>query len=306
MNIKNGFTRIQETEWMRAGKVLKYLSNNQAKVDTYLPLKNKKLLLEAILNAIDAQLTKKTFETKGNTQEKKQARNAVADFYDRVLAIVLSYLNDKGNKELAVNFRHTKRDILRMDDGDVLPFVMKWNKWIEEDVIPEADFDPYEITAATLTEGLNLAHSFNEYMGTTAIMQVDRRLAGKSIAELLKKLKFEIRQAALLMKHFQKTDPHFYNGFRAANKVDNLGIRHTTIHGKVTLDGQPLNNAEIICLNTVKKPKTATSNLLGIYSLPGPRPGTYDFRCTAPNLEPLIKTLTIKRGKPLECNWRFD
>src|SRR3954471_10052021 len=121
MNFAKGLTIIQEQEFTWAEKIMQYLRNHQAKVNTYLPLKNKQTQFEAKLDGIQNLMAGKMQATREITRKKKKQKEAVADFYQTLCALTLAYLRDKSDLSMAGNFKVSKRTIMRLADGEVLP-----------------------------------------------------------------------------------------------------------------------------------------------------------------------------------------
>jgi hypothetical protein len=246
MNFRAGFTRLQHTLYMRAEKIIKYLRNHQPLVDTFLPLQAKQPQLESKISALDLPVGTKSEDTLGNTTEKNNAKKAVSTHYKRACSLARSFCIDTNNAQMAANLRITKTQLMRLPDGEVLSIVLQINKWIGS-LLPDPAFAQYGITASTLSDGLALARHFDSYVGSTANIKAARSVAGKEIKTLFKKIKNDIERIEMHMDHFVLTNAQFYNGFHAAKKLDNLGIRHNILHGKATLDGQPLGCGDTLC-----------------------------------------------------------
>lgn len=297
-----GFTHQQNHELSRGEKLKHYLRLHQSKVDTYLPLKEKQAQYELRISEIQKSVGEKLQETKEMTVQKKKIKTKLGIFYESVCGVSLAYLMAKNNLEMAANFKVTKRTFTHMSDGNVIGRARQLNKWIEDELIPQPDFAPYGITPATISQSINLINRFDWYLGEVKAINARKSAVGKSIEAQTKQLKDDVEMIELLMHHFRISSPEFFRGFLSVKNLDNLGIRHNVIKGKVTISGKPAGNIKITC--SVPN-KSADTDLLGLYTFPRIRAGSREFFCSPPGLPPQRKIIRIIRGIATEINWEF-
>lgn len=298
-----GLTQEQEQEVNRDKKVQAYLGNNQSVVDTFLPLKNKQTTLNGHLTDLTNLIPGKLPTTKGITTGKAAKKKAVGVYYESVCGVCRAYLIEKNNTALAINFNITERKIIGLPDNDVLGLITELNHFITNDMLPNADFADYGITALTLTDGLTLATDFNNAIGQAPSRDAEKTATGKAIADMIDLIKADVDSIDLLVRNFITSNKDFYNGFQAANKIDDIGVHHSGIRGEVeATGGAVVKNAVIACaaLN-----KSTQSDLLGHYELIKMKPGTYEFTCSHPDFATQTKVITIKKGRIIEVDWKL-
>jgi hypothetical protein len=205
-------------------------------------------------------------------------------------------------REKVGNFSRTTRSFTRLSEGEVFPLVFQLNKWIKDDYIPDPDFADYEITQAILDHGHDMARKYADSIADVSNMEIEKSGAVELLDSLAGDLKAGVKQLDRLVRHFRTSNPDFYNGFKAVKLFDNTGVRHNVIKGKVTLHGQPVAGAEIICS---KVNKSVTTDLNGEFIYPPVRAGLRQFFCTAPGHAPVPRVITVLKGKLTPLNWEF-
>ncbi len=297
-----GLTQEQEQEVNRAKKVQDYLNFNQTTVDGYLPLKNKQTALNLALGELNSIIPKKLPVTTGITTTKNNQKKAVGNYYESVCGVCRSYLIDKEDLALADNFKVTKAKIIRLPDNDVLPLVEGINQIITDQLLPEADFADYGITPLTLADGSALAKDFNISIGLAPAVDAGKTAASDAIEQKINGIKETVEGTELLVRNFITTNPGFYNGFQAANKIDDIGVHHTGIRGETETATGALKEVVITC---VQLNKTTKSDLVGHYELIKMKAGTYEFTATHPAHPTQTKVIKLKRGRIIEVDWLF-
>ena len=300
--MEQGNTNIQEQELNRTHAVLQYLKANQTTVNAFLPLKLKQSELKLHLQKYDEVASKAFKTTTGFTKDKAEFKKQTGLFYEAICATTLSFLLETKNLDLAANFKVTKRKITGLPDGEVLPLISFLNGLIQTHLLPLPHFALYQITSDTLAEGLELAQKFNHSIARAATEKAQISAERKAKAAIVKELKNDIADMALLFSRYRTTDPSFYNGFKSAKKINHIGIRHNVIKGQISTGGQPLSHTLITCTG---QKKTATSTLTGEYALARIRAGNREITCTHPNYPPQTKVIKIVKGRTLEVNWEL-
>ena len=297
-----GLTNEQEQEFNRSTKVSKYLHFHQAKVDLFIPLKNRLTKLDDHMTLLGTKAGGKIGVTSGITSTKAARKKEVAVYYETVCGVARSFCIETNRNEVGDNLKYTQPKIINLLDGDVVTVVTEINELITEQLLPVAAFAPYEITAATLTAGLNLATTFANSIGVAGMVDASKSSAGEAVINVLEDIKEDIEVLDLTMRKYITTDPDFYNGFKAANIVDDIGIHHSGIEGEVASNSVAVKGAVIKCVELEKK---TTSDIMGHYDIKSMKPGTYEFTCTHPNFEPATKVIKIKKGKTIHVGWEL-
>jgi hypothetical protein len=291
----------QEQEYQRAKKVDQYLSNHSTDYAGFNPLITKAGSLSTKIGQLETLAGIKGIDSSGFTTEKHSAKSAVGVFYESVCGVCKSFLLEHGNEKMATNFSLTHSLIFNMPDGDVKPILTILNGWITDDLIPDPVFVGYGITAITIADGTALINAFVSKIGGASAVEADKSSVGIVIEKQLHDISTTIVSIALLTKNYIVSNSEFYNGFKAANKIDDIGIHHSGIRGHVN-GAAPIGGAVIAC---AELKKSATSNLLGAYELVKMKPGIYEFTCTVSGQPILKQIIQIKPGKILEIDWQF-
>ncbi len=294
-------TNEQEQEYNRAVKVSQYFAVNQTKVDAFLPLKNRVLKLNTNISELITIAQGKLPITSGITKSKATLKKAVGTYYEQVCGVSRAFCIEKSMIELADNLNFTERKILGLLDGDVKSTIAQINTLIADNLLPNPDFADYGITPAILTAGAAKAQEFTDSIGVVGAVDAGKSAAGTAVIAKIHDLMQDSDLLELLMRNFITSDVDFYNGFIAANVVDDIGVHHTGIEGTIeTADETPIKGALFTC---VELGKSKTSDIVGHYAAIKMKPGTYTFTVTHPLYHSQSVVIKIKKGKIITKDW---
>lgn len=294
-------TNEQEQELNRAEKLRQYFGENDTKVNAYLPLKTRVGKLNDHIGELTDIAQGKLPITSGITKSKASLKKDVGTFYEEVCGVSRAYCIEKGLIEIADNLNFTVNKIVYLLDGDVKTTVAQINKLINDNLITNADFADYGILPTTLTTGATKAQAFADSIGAAGSIDAGKSAAGTAVIAKVHELQEDSEMLDLLMRHFLTSDKDFYNGFLAANVVDDIGVHHTGLEGEVeTVDGVAIKGAVITC---VELNKTKNSDIVGHYQISKMRGGTYTFTVTHPLYKSQTQIIKIKQGKIISKDW---
>lgn len=203
--------------------------------------------------------------------------------------------------ELADNLNFTEPKIVALLDGDVKTTIAQINTLITDNLLPNPDFADYGITPAILTAGAAKAQEFTDSIGVVGAIDAGKSAAGTAVIAKIHDLMEDSDILELLMRNFITSDPDFYNGFLAANVVDDIGVHHTGIEGTIeTADDTPIKGALFTC---VELGKSKTSDIVGHYAAIKMKPGTYTFTVTHPLYHSKSEVIKIKKAKIITKDW---
>ncbi|GEM_PF-5368568 len=301
----DGLTKEQTQEYNKYKKMFEFFDEHSAQVGTYPPLQDEVTEFNKNIGDVEDLLPKKTVDTRGITDEKEVRKTKVAEYwFSKVLSPAKAYALKVRNTDLAVNLRRSISDIEEMRDGDVQPYCKQINDALTP-LLPDPGFVPYGITAMTLSDGMQVANDFKDYIGKAKDENTKKTVAGGNIDLEFTELRNNNVQFRLLMEHFKTSDADFYSGFQAVDVEDDIGIRHSGIEGiiKSKSDGSPINGAVI---KNLTKDKATKSDLTGVFSLIKQMPGNSEFEITAPGKKRIKFIHKVKRGRIDELNFEME
>jgi hypothetical protein len=305
----NGLTNGQAQEYNRDKKVQTYFTTNASKVSSYAPLNDQFEDFEDHVSNVESLVPRKTVNNTGIATAKKLKKSEAASFWSSICNKGRAYALGIHDEALAADLKRSRSAILKLKDGDVLPFCTHVNDTLSP-LVGNADFDNYGITAAVLTSGMTIASDFKNLIGAPGEARADKTAADQELNETFGKLRLNVEQFVLLMSHFESSDPDFLNGFNAVNVIDDIGVHHNGIQGfvKSKSDGSPIVDATILHNSNGKSAngKSATSDLLGFYNLIKLKPGLNSFDVSAPGKKTLSSVIKILKGQTLEVDFQME
>lgn len=292
-------TKDQQQDLTKYDGIDNYFEENQDLVDSFIPLKDEVILFRANLALIPDIASGKIISTKGVTTTKSGLKLATAKDYGKFVPVARGYCLKKGFNAQAANLRWTQSKLYNLDDTKLLETCTLINGIISE-LLPNADFLDYGITAATLSAALAKANQFDSKIGLANSIDASKSAKAIDLNAVYDNLHDNNEQFDLLMNHFKELNPDFYNGYVAVNVVID-DVRHTGIDGMVEAEGGGVPENAVI--TNTKSGRFVKADLLGEYEHVPNRSGLTKFECSAPGYETQAKTIKLKRGKLLVTNW---
>jgi hypothetical protein len=293
-----------EQEYQRNKEVRAYfrITANQTKVNADTPLKDRQTDFETHLQEFEDLMPGKDITTTGITSGKEDLQKQVATLYAPICKRTLSYAKRYGHTELAANMNFNKSKILNLADGEVFAFATATNGYITDPaVMGDLLFAPYNVTPAMLTAALGVATAFKDSIGQAGSTSAGVTALIASLKAKDVELDEDIDDFEDLMSPYETSDPDFFNGWRAAKVINNIGYNHSGIEGIVTnASGVPQKDVRVECLQNNKK--VDLSDLVGHFEIRNFIPRLYEFKFSHPTLGEKTIVAKIERGRVLTLN----
>jgi hypothetical protein len=204
--------------------------------------------------------------------------------------------------ELAAQMDTSATRIFKMKDADILGYATSVVNLLTP-LLPEEDYIPYGITAASLDAITGMAIRFNNLIGVVRQTGSNNTIVNTEIDKTIDRLHTNIQHFDLLAGEFESTNHGFVQGYYINSSADNVGIRHSGIQGMVRDGGgKPIVNATIQLEGTDKK---AVTNLAGVYHLDHVRTDDYMVIVSATGYTSQQVAHHINRGRIDELNFQL-
>lgn len=234
---------------------------------------------------------------KGITKNKKALREQLILEVEEASGIIMSYASSVQNHEIyaSVNFSYTKLKEMR----DMV-FITHANNVIDLLTTHQAALAIYGVDAAYINNIQTIYNDFDANVTSPTRASNERKTATfaleakvKTISALLKK---DVDKAMLILKRKQ---PEFYNTYRNARNIIDIGIRHkkseiSTLQGSIMDEAtqQPINNAIIEIIDTTL---VSTSNKDGKFTITTIPIGKHKLKIKANNYPTkIIENIAVK------------
>lgn len=214
--LENKFTMYRAVETL--------LDNNTAKTAVIPIFATRLTEFKDVIAAILEKEELRTNAAKGTTDDKRAKRDDMIEDA-AVLAAKLKTLGFDTNNERLVQIGSLKRSALKeMRDTQLLPTI--------QGVINEADANsaalvPYGVTATMITDLTDKRNEYNTALGTKEGAFSVKGAAYPALLGLFDSAD-DILKNKLdnLMEGFKKDDNEFYNQYKIAREIHDLGVRH--------------------------------------------------------------------------------
>ena len=292
----------QERENVRAKTVARFLNEKKAEYEARQPFNDEVQLLLNNIKRIEPLIPEKGTKGTYATEEKKEIKSSLADDVNEICTNVTTYARTTGDAQLRYAVRYRTSDITNAKDGDVLGIVTIITNAITP-LLKVPGFQPYEITADTLSALMEKATAFDNSIGTAGTIDNGSSVANRQLNEVFKAIRINISNLNLLVTWFNKKNPEFVAGYHTAAAIDTSGIHHSGIFGviKNSLTGNFVTGATLT-LKGKKNTKTAFTNDDGAWEISKFVSGKAKLTVSAPNCETQVIPVTIIRGKTIELN----
>lgn len=253
------------------------------------------------LNASD--MAQKTI-TNGITQSKQQAKITMAKAAMVIAKAGKAYANATNNYVLAANFIFAQSDILRAKDTDADDICQGIHDALQPFIASTA---PYGANAASQTNLQNAINTFSALIGRPRSQRTIVINATLSIAE-----RFEATNTLLkdqldpIMVQFKTTNAPFYNQYKAARVIVDVGNHHTVILRGFIYDASTnmaVANATVRVSGAANSAKITDAT--GIYNFVRLQPGDYTLTVSAPGYGMQTKSINVKEDGVVETDFKM-
>jgi len=219
-------------------------------------------LLVLIKNKEDERSTVAT----GKTKDKNVTRKSVSDFAVMVAGAIYAYGKKSENVVLTEKVNISFSFLRSLRNHDLVIVLNSIRELAEEN---SAAIDPFGVTAEKLLEYKARVTQYSKALSAKDSSGASKSSAVKSLRQLFKECDDILDTLDKLVEGYSENNAAFYNGYKAARVIKNLGIRHEqpvqlnagssvikAPEGEQTLvppETDPDNTATDIVLNTDQK-----------------------------------------------------
>ncbi len=302
--MNEGITLAQSDEINKYTGFRTLFKNNATQVGLFPPFATRTTLFDSHLTDLEKAIISKNITSTGATIDKNLKKKAVAVYYEDVCQLTRNFAIDKENNDLAKNINFTENSICRLKDIEVYPQIVAINKTITP-LLNDVDYKTYNITALTLSDGLNLAADFRDYLHTNTNILHGKSVAGKSIDALLIPLRADNRAFNMQMTWHKKHANAFYLLYEEGNRINQTGNAITRLLGDVVEKGSNSSIPNAVITN-VQLERSVTADLSGHYNIEKFISGLYSYIVTAPGFKSITVVLKSVSGESLTHNFELE
>lgn len=275
--------------------VLKLCNENEAIADTVEALKEAVSELESKVKKIETKAHIGGENVKGFAAAKKKLKIKVSELGAKVAGAMFAMACAKKDLKMKPQADFSVTDLRRMRQRDLDGTA---SNILELAIEHKTALAAYNITKETLETLGDAIKAYRDAMPGPRVAHIQKNGANKSITSLVKAtdlfLKDQMDKAAAMLK---EDEPDFYKDYRAARKIVQPGVKHTSVAGSFVnkADGEPVFNAfvEIEGLGRV-----VYSDLNGLFDSGKIKRGTYDIRVGAQGfVSQVFRHVPVKYGK---------
>jgi hypothetical protein len=188
--------------------------------------------LKDFISQIEANAIKQEFDNTGYTQNKKKAKQELANADVNVTASICSYASDTGKNELYNEFNIPISKVNRMSDADLVNYTKTIVATATENI---KDLKPYNVTADELTNLTKQNEAYSQLLLIPAEQRKEKKVATENIKKLISEaLKLLKRSIDNDMVHYKDIEPDLYAKYINIREIDDSQTTALSIKGKVT------------------------------------------------------------------------
>lgn len=300
--LNNMLSVTQSREVNRTNRLAVFLEGNASIYSTYAPFAKAATNFFTNRTALATLAKDKEASGTAETRTKAQLKAALARGLSDICSLAHAYAVDENDNNLLLKTDVSERDIILMKDADVLPFTKATLALFTPTLMADTTFITYEITPAAIAAVLADATAFNSKIGVASVVDAGASNANTQLNNVIKLIRGNITQMERLLVRFKTSHPAFVTGFGQNSVVENTGVRHSGIEGKVNVGGVAAVGAVVSIVGTTK---TDTTDATGSYSIISVKPGTYQVQAIVAGKPAITKTEQISRGHIDELNFEF-
>ena len=178
-----------------------------------------KNLLDLIKDKEDERSTVAT----GKTKDKNVTRKSVSDFAVMVAGAIYAYGKKSENVFLTEKVNISATFLASLRNHDLVIVLESIEKLAEDN---SAAIVPFGITAEKLSEFKARVTQYSKALNAKDSSGASKSSAGKSLRMLFRESDDLLDTLDKLVEGYSESNPEFYNGYKSARVVKNLGIRH--------------------------------------------------------------------------------
>lgn len=295
-------TQTQAREYNRFKKLVSFFGAQTTVYASFVPFATEVAAFNGNFLILEELIPDKTENAKGVTTDKTTIKQEVAFSLALVCRKTRAYALRYDQPKLAAQTNIYDTQIFKMKDADILGYASSIVELLTP-LLPNPDYIPYGITAASLSNITEQATDFNNLIGVARQSESSNTVANKAINDTINLLRNNIIHFDLLVDEFESSNPGFVQGYHINSALDNVGVRHSGIEGTVrNIAGDGIPDAAIQLGDTDKRVLT---DLLGAYRLERVIPDDYVVHVSASGYTSQHLVHHISRGKMDELHFHL-
>ena len=188
-------------------------------------------LVRINLKEIERNKIIQEFVNTGYTENKKDAKMALANLCVNITSSICSFADDTGKKELYNEFKTPISRVNKMSDANIITYSNTAYKSAKK---YKTELKPYNVTAEEITNLKNLSEEYSKILLIPGKERDDRAVATSNIKKLIPEtLKIFTRKIDRDMMHYKDTEPDIYKGYEKAREIDDSQTTAISIKGTV-------------------------------------------------------------------------
>jgi len=297
----------QKAELKMMQEVVRFFDENPnlEKTDNSI-LKTHVTKLKDFIAQIEKNAIKQEFDNTGYTENKKKAKQELANADVNVTASICSYATDSGKNELYNEFNISISKVNRMSDADLVNYTKTIVATATENI---KDLKPYNITAEELTSLTQLNEAYSELLLIPAEERKEKKVATENIKKLISEaLQLLKRSLDNDMVHYKDTQPDLYAKYINIREIDDSQTTALSIKGTVSDAHEPAHVLQHVRV-TAKfkagqdwKEMYATTTAKGNYQFKGLPDGKCTVTFELEYYDTITKDIAVYSGKATELN----
>ncbi|MBK8981826.1 MAG: hypothetical protein IPM38_05745 [Ignavibacteria bacterium] len=215
--------KTQKNKYSMYSGVRAYLDDHSAGYEGNEEFKEHMNSFKSILQEIADKEDERSKATLGKVRYKVKVRKSVIDHALAVAGAIYSFAKKSGNNDLRESVDFRKSDLMKLRDA-VLEIEL--NSIKDKAVQNSAEIARYGITADDLTAFLNEIVRYKDALGAKNTGSATMTGAIKTMVSLFKDADSLVDSIDRFMEKYKIDDKDFYDGYKAARVIRDIGIRH--------------------------------------------------------------------------------
>ena len=198
-------------------------------------LKNHVEKLRTYISDIEKNEMKQQFDNTGYAENKKQAKQELANTIVNITASICSFATDTGKNELYNEFKPPISSVKTMSDNNIVNYA---NTVVATAKKYKTELKPYNVTAEEITALTNKTSEYENILLIPAQERKEKKVATANIKKLISEtLQLLKRSIDNDMMHYKDTQSDLYNKYINMREIDDSQTTALSIKGKV-IDSQ--------------------------------------------------------------------
>lgn len=160
---------------------------------------------------------------KGKTLAKNANRVDIINLGFAYVSKLFDYAVKSGNLELKSQSDFSRSEVSHIRDTELITKLLNISENVESNITA---LSPYGITQEKSDEFLQKINSFRNSLESTLTSQAIKVSVRKTIPALFKEANVILKSLDKMVEEYNKSDMQFYNGYKSARNIRNLGMRY--------------------------------------------------------------------------------